>query len=55
MLTLLRPVLRIRESKFYKTRLVPIGGDLSRVLTLYVDGRRVTPTRRSSFHVAAMR
>lgn len=36
-------VLRICESKFYKTRLVPIGGDLSRALTPYVDGRRGDP------------
>lgn len=32
-------VLRIRESKFYKTRLVPIGGDLRRVLIAHVERR----------------
>ncbi|MER9121215.1 tyrosine-type recombinase/integrase [Mesorhizobium sp. M0954] len=33
-------VLLIRESKFYKTRFVPIGGDLGRVLIPYVEMRR---------------
>jgi integrase/recombinase XerD len=33
-------VLCIRESKFYKTRMVPIGSDLIRILTLYAVKRR---------------
>jgi integrase/recombinase XerD len=33
-------VLCIRESKFYKTRLVPIGDDLLRILTRYAARRR---------------
>jgi len=33
-------ILCIRESKFYKTRLVPIGKDLIRILTLYTVSRR---------------
>lgn len=33
-------VLHIRESKFYKTRLVPIGLDLNRLLTPYAATRR---------------
>jgi integrase/recombinase XerD len=33
-------ILLIRESKFYKTRLVPIGDDLSHVLIPYADMRR---------------
>ena len=33
-------ILCIRESKFYKTRLVPIGADLIRILTLYAARRR---------------
>jgi len=33
-------ILVIRESKFYKTRLVPIGGDLGRVLIWYAAHRR---------------
>lgn len=34
-------VLCVRESKFYKTRLVPIGRDLTFVLAQYVGGRGV--------------
>jgi site-specific recombinase XerD len=34
-------VLCVRESKFYKTRLVPIGMDLTFVLAQYVGGRSV--------------
>ena len=33
-------ILRIRESKFYKTRLVPIGADLIRILTPHAARRR---------------
>src|SRR6202051_3151541 len=33
-------ILCIRESKFYRTRLVPIGADLIRILTLYTARRR---------------
>ncbi|MER9566919.1 tyrosine-type recombinase/integrase [Mesorhizobium sp. M0571] len=33
-------VLRIRESKFYETRFVPLGGDLGRVLIPYVEIHR---------------
>jgi site-specific recombinase XerD len=33
-------ILCIRESKFYKTRLVPIGADLKRILTQYTATRR---------------
>jgi site-specific recombinase XerD len=33
-------ILCIRESKFYKTRLVPIGADLIRILNLYTARRR---------------
>jgi integrase/recombinase XerD len=33
-------ILRVRESKFYKTRLVPIGADLIRILNLYTARRR---------------
>jgi site-specific recombinase XerD len=33
-------LLTIRESKFYKTRLVPIGPKLTAVLTAYADDRR---------------
>ena len=33
-------ILCVRESKFYKTRLVPIGKDLIRILTLYSVSRR---------------
>jgi site-specific recombinase XerD len=33
-------VLHIRESKFYKTRLVPIGSDLTRLLISYATARR---------------
>jgi integrase len=32
-------LLIVRQSKFYKTRLVPIGADLTRVLRLYVDAQ----------------
>lgn len=32
-------LLIVRQSKFYKTRLVPIGADLARVLRLYVDAK----------------
>ena len=34
-------VLCVRESKFYKTRLVPVGSDLTFVLAQYVGGRGV--------------
>ena len=33
-------ILCVRESKFYKTRLVPIGADLIRILNLYTARRR---------------
>lgn len=33
-------VLTIRETKFYKTRLVPIGKDLQRAISEYVEGRK---------------
>ena len=32
-------LLIIRETKFYKTRLVPLGADLSQALTIYLDAR----------------
>ena len=32
-------VLYVRRSKFYKTRLVPIGADLTQVLREYARGR----------------
>ncbi len=32
-------LLTIRETKFYKTRLVPLGVDLSQALTIYLAGR----------------
>ena len=49
-------VLHIRESKFYKTRLVPIGSDLTRLLIPYATARHrnhATPSSRSSSPVAA--
>ena len=46
-------VLHIRESKFYKTRLVPIGPDLTRLLIPYADARRRNhATPRSPFFVS---
>lgn len=36
-------ILRIRESKFYKTRLVPTGADLTRVLAHYAAERNKRP------------
>ena len=33
-------VIQIRESKFYKTRLVPLGADLLSVLTSYARKRK---------------
>lgn len=36
-------ILRIRESKFYKTRLVPTGADLTRVLARYAAERNKRP------------
>ena len=36
-------ILRIRESKFYKTRLVPTGADLTRVLAHYATERNKRP------------
>ena len=45
-------VLQIRESKFYKTRLVPIGADLIRLLTPYAIGRRNNPAPDSPFFVS---
>ena len=41
-------VLCIRESKFYKTRLVPLGQDLRRVLNQYVQERNITHSKESS-------
>ena len=41
-------VLCIRETKFYKTRLVPLGQDLSRVLNQYVQRRNITHSQESS-------
>ena len=45
-------ILCVRESKFYKTRLVPIGKDLIRILTLYsvrgVQTQTVAATRREN-------
>ncbi len=37
---LIASLLTIRQSKFYKTRLVPIGPRLTAVLTAYADERR---------------
>jgi integrase/recombinase XerD len=37
---LITAVLHIRESKFYKTRLVPIGSDLTRLLIPYATARQ---------------
>lgn len=46
-------VLHIRESKFYKTRLVPIGPDLTRLLIPYAAARRRNhATPRSPFFVS---
>jgi integrase/recombinase XerD len=45
-------LLTIRETKFYKSRLVPIGGDLTRVLTGYArwrDEHHPTPGEGSRF------
>jgi len=41
-------LLTIRESKFYKTRLVPVGPDLNRVLRNYLDKQRPTFRATSS-------
>lgn len=41
-------VLRVRESKFYKTRLVPIGKNLSQVLCQYVQQRNVIHCKEDS-------
>jgi site-specific recombinase XerD len=42
-------ILTIRESKFYKTRLVPIGSDLIRAMTSYQSRRlREHPAKRSA-------
>lgn len=41
-------VLCIRESKFYKTRLVPLGQDLSMVLNQYVQRRSITHSKEST-------
>ena len=41
-------VLCIRETKFYKTRLVPLGQDLSTVLNQYVQRRNITHSQESS-------
>ncbi len=38
-LDLAERMLSIRETKFYKTRLVPMGSDLTQVLTAYLAGR----------------
>lgn len=40
-------VLCIRETKFYKTRLVPLGQDLSKALNQYVQRRNVTHSQES--------
>jgi integrase/recombinase XerD len=45
---LITAVLHIRESKFYKTRLVPIGSDLTRLLISYATARRRNHTIPSS-------
>lgn len=42
-------ILLIRESKFYKTRLLPIGKDLKTVLTQYANRRQSTPAPDSPF------
>ena len=41
-------LLRIRETKFYKTRIVPVGADLTRVLRDYLleRSKRAPITRR---------
>ena len=39
-------ILTVRETKFYKSRLVPIGTDLADVLTRYRDQQPKKPTRR---------
>ncbi len=42
-------ILLIRESKFYKTRLVPVGKDLKAVLGQYASRRQTTPAADSPF------
>jgi site-specific recombinase XerD len=38
--------LRIRETKFFKTRIVPLGADLTKVLTAYADKRNADMAAR---------
>jgi integrase/recombinase XerD len=45
-------VLYIRDSKFYKTRLVPIGADLIRILSQYAARRRQHAEAASPFFVS---
>jgi integrase len=41
-------VLRIRESKFHKSRLIPLSSDASRELRAYLRQRRKSPVSRSA-------
>jgi len=41
-------ILCVRETKFYKTRLVPLGQDLCMVLNQYVQRRNITHSKESS-------